>query len=78
MEMVTWQGAVGHCWDQWVTVSQQPTKIQGPQSHSYKYMNSANNLNQLGSTYFPNQASRWEHSLADILITDLWDWQAEF
>ena len=48
------------------------------QPHSYKNMNSANNLNHLGSTFSPNQAFRWENSLADILITELCNWKARF
>ena len=48
------------------------------QSHSYKYMNSANKLNHLGSTFSPSQAFRWENSLADILITELCNWGARF
>lgn len=40
--------------------SHQPTtsKKLGPQSHNYKEVNSANNLRELGSEFFHNQASR--------------------
>lgn len=36
-------------------------------------MNSADNLNELRSKFFLNQAFGWEHSLEDILIIALWD-----
>ena len=40
---------------------------------SHKKMHSANNLNELRRVFFTNQASRWECSPVDILITVLWD-----
>lgn len=34
-------------------------------------INSANNMNELGSRYFHSRACKWEHSPADILIAAL-------
>ena len=73
-----------HSWDSlcWIddvsdsAASRQPpgaTGSRGPQSCSCKKINSANCLNELGSGFFPSQASRGEPSPADTLIAASWD-----
>lgn len=49
------------------------SKKSGPQAYSCKKISSANNLSELGSRFFPNQASRWEYSPADTFIAAVWD-----
>ena len=48
----------------------QLAKRQGPQSYSLKEMNSTDNLDERGSTFFP-RVSRQESSLADALTSAL-------
>lgn len=49
----------------------QPVSSQSSQACSYKELNSASNLSELGGGVFPSQTSRGEHRLADILTAAL-------
>lgn len=70
--MPMWQGIVDELQN---LRGQQPSvsKNKGPEFCNHKEIKTVNNLSDFGSEFFLSQVSRWEHSLADILITALWD-----
>lgn len=57
----------------WVSGSSGPNKKPGLSVLQQHEINSANNLGELEIRFFPSWFSRWEYSLADTLITPLWD-----
>ena len=48
-------------WEQFMAKSYQENR----ETYSYKEVNAANNLSELGSGFFPSSASRWGHRLTD-------------
>lgn len=58
MEWVIWQ-RIQVATTSWKQPGRQPVKNVGPQSYSWKELNSENKLNKHGNRFFP-RASRWE------------------
>lgn len=53
--------------------SQHPLRSEEPRSYNCKGMDSANILNEFGSTCFLSQASRWQCQPDDSLLATLWE-----